>query len=61
MKEHLKRCCICTARITDTEKIIKVKERVLYRDLDGIWSNFKTSYICSNCLAEIRNRVKGGV
>ena len=61
MKIKEKRCFICGARVTETEKTIKIKERILYYDLDGIWSNFKTAYLCSNYIAEIRKKVKNGV
>ena len=55
------KCCICARGISSIEKTIKVKEKILYEDKDGIWYNFKTSHICSSCLNEIRNKVKAQV
>ena len=58
-KNILEQCCICKDTLKNTEKMIKVKEKMLYEDNDGVWYNFKTSYICSSCLTEVRKKVKG--
>lgn len=60
-KIQIEKCCICKKLIGTNEKTIKVKEKLLYEDKDGIWYNFKTSHICSSCLNEIRNKVKAQV
>ena len=60
-KRKIDQCIICKKLIKEKEKIIKVKEKILYEDESGVWYNFKTSYICSSCLSEIRNKVKAQV
>jgi hypothetical protein len=60
-KNQIEKCCICKKLIEANEKTIKVKEKILYEDEGGVWYNFKTSYICSFCLDEIRNKVKAQV
>ena len=57
----IEKCCICHRLIKESEAIIKVKEKILYEEKDGIWYNFKTSCICSSCLAEIKDKVKAKV
>ena len=56
----IEKCCICEKDIQETDKIIKVKEKILYED-NGIWYNFKNSCICFSCLSEIRDKVKAKV
>lgn len=60
-KRKINQCIICKKLIKDKEKIIKVKEKILYEDEGGVWYNFKTSHICSSCLDEIKNKVKAQV
>ena len=64
MKERkikIEKCCICKKLISSEEKSIKVKEKMLYEDKDGVWYNFKTSHICSSCLSKIKDMVKAQV
>lgn len=58
-KKKIEKCCICH-RLLDgkAEHIIKVKEKILYEDADGIWYNFIPAYICSCCIMKIRQEVK---
>ena len=53
-----KHCYICKKEIKDSQKLIAIKEKILFEDYDGIWYNFKKSYICLHCISIIREMVK---
>ena len=59
-KKYIDKCYICKNVIKPTEKLIKIKERMLYEDNDGVWYNFRTAHICSTCLTKIRQETKRG-
>ena len=44
-KIKVERCCICNRIVDANDKSIKVKEKILYEDKDGIWYNFKNTYV----------------
>ena len=54
------KCCVCKKPILDIDKCYKIKEKILYED-NGIWYNFKTSYVCEKCMEPIRKLVKAQV
>ena len=57
-KAKVEKCCICDKLIDPTGKTFKIKEKMLYEDNDGIWYNFKTSFVCFSCISKIREEVK---
>lgn len=59
-KENIEKCCICRRLIRVEEESIKVKEKIIFEN-NGIWFNFKTSFICNSCITEIKRKVNAEV
>ena len=60
-KEKIETCRMCNKIIPSTKGCFKIKEKMIFPDLDGIWFAWRKIYICDSCFREIRKKVKEGV
>lgn len=58
MREKTKICRVCHQTIPDSKTYFKIKERIVYPDLDGNWWAMNKVYICETCIRKIREIVK---
>lgn len=57
-KKKNKICRICHQIIGDNKGYHKIKEKIIYPDLDGNWWAMHKVYICETCVHKIREIVK---
>ena len=57
-KEYREICRVCYKTIPERESAMKIKQKLVFEDIDGFWAATKSVWVCNSCIQAIREQVK---
>jgi hypothetical protein len=58
IKDKREICRICYQTIPESMSSFKVKQKLVFPDIDGAWTAMKSVWVCDKCIRAIREAVK---
>ena len=58
IKDKREICRICYKTIPESMGSFKVKQKLVFPDIDGVWTAMRSVWVCDQCIRAIREAVK---